>query len=60
VERAVDQKRRIGWCYDSQIDEGVTMEIAEYCRRYEGRERVWANVAWRSDESLTPRSDEST
>jgi LmbE family N-acetylglucosaminyl deacetylase len=56
VEGAVDQKRRIGWCYDSQMDEGVTTEIAEYCRRYDGRERVWVNAAWRADESSMPRS----
>jgi LmbE family N-acetylglucosaminyl deacetylase len=51
-DRAVERKRRIGWCYDSQINEAVTTEIAEFCRRYDGRERVWANAAWRADEVL--------
>ncbi len=48
VEDAVAKKRRVAWCYDSQIDEAATTEIAEFCRRFEGRERIWANAAWRS------------
>jgi LmbE family N-acetylglucosaminyl deacetylase len=48
VEDAVAKKRRVAWCYDSQIDEAATTGIAEYCRRFEGRERIWANAAWRS------------
>jgi len=48
VEDAVAKKRRVAWCYDSQIDEATTTEIAEACRRYEGRERLWANAAWRA------------
>lgn len=48
VEDAVVKKRRIAWCYDSQIDEAATTEIAEFCRRFEGRERIWANAVWRS------------
>jgi LmbE family N-acetylglucosaminyl deacetylase len=47
VGEAVARMRRVAWCYDSQINEAITGEIAEYCRRYEGRERVWANAAWR-------------
>jgi LmbE family N-acetylglucosaminyl deacetylase len=47
LEEAVVRMRRVVWCYDSQFDEAATREIAEYCRRYEGRERVWANAAWR-------------
>jgi LmbE family N-acetylglucosaminyl deacetylase len=45
-EEAVKFKRRVAWCYDSQIDEDVTLQVAEFCRRYEGRERLWANAAW--------------
>ncbi len=45
---AVAKKRRVAWCYDSQIDEAKTTEIAEFCLRHEGRERIWANAAWRS------------
>ena len=48
VEAAVAKKRRVAWCYDSQIDEAATTEIAEFCRRFEGGERIWANAAWRS------------
>jgi LmbE family N-acetylglucosaminyl deacetylase len=48
VEDAVAKKRRVAWCYDSQIDEAATTGIAEFCRRFEGRERIWANAAWRS------------
>jgi LmbE family N-acetylglucosaminyl deacetylase len=48
VEDSVAKKRRVAWCYDSQIDEAATTGIAEFCRRFEGRERIWANAAWRS------------
>jgi hypothetical protein len=48
VEEAVTKKRRVAWCYDSQIDEGATLEIAEACRKFEGRERIWASEAWRA------------
>jgi LmbE family N-acetylglucosaminyl deacetylase len=48
VDDAVAKKRRVAWCYDSQIDEATTTEIAEACRRFEGRERLWANAAWRA------------
>lgn len=49
VEDAVAKKRRVAWCYDSQIDEAATTGIAEFCRRFEGRERLWANAAWRAE-----------
>jgi LmbE family N-acetylglucosaminyl deacetylase len=48
AEDAVAKKRRVALCYDSQIDEAATMGIAEFCRRFEGRERIWANTAWRA------------
>lgn len=48
VEDAVTKKRRVAWCYDSQIDEAATSEIAEFCRGFEGRERIWANAAWQA------------
>gem|GEM_PF-6042353 len=44
------------WCYDSQIDESVTTEIAEFSRRYGGRERLWGNAAWRVDATLMPKA----
>lgn len=55
IEAAVLRKRRIAWCYDSQIDERVTAEIAEFSRRYGGRERLWGNAAWRGDATLVAR-----
>ena len=45
---ATDRKRRLALCYDSQVDTEVTEEIAGFCERYEGRERLWANPAWRA------------
>jgi hypothetical protein len=45
VEDAVARKRRVAWCYDSLIDETVTAEIAEFCRGYGGRERLWSVVS---------------
>lgn len=56
IEEAVLRKRRVAWCYDSQIDESVTTHIAELCRRYEGSERLWANAAWRADAALMPKA----
>jgi LmbE family N-acetylglucosaminyl deacetylase len=52
IESAVRRKRRVAWCYDSQLDEGATAEIAEFCRTYAGRERLWASAAWRGDNAL--------
>jgi LmbE family N-acetylglucosaminyl deacetylase len=52
VEDAVGRRRRIAWCYDSQIDESATAEIAGFCRRYEGRERMWGNAAWMAEATL--------
>ena len=49
IADAVQRRRRAAWCYDSQIDEGATTEIAEFCLRYQGQERLWANAAWRRD-----------
>jgi LmbE family N-acetylglucosaminyl deacetylase len=52
IAETVQRKRRAAWCYDSQIDEDVTTQIAESCRRYQGRERLWVNTAWRRDATL--------
>jgi LmbE family N-acetylglucosaminyl deacetylase len=46
ADDAVARKRRVAWCYDSQIDEATTLQIAEFCERYEGRQRLWVNAAW--------------
>ncbi len=56
IADAVQRKRRAAWCYDSQIDEDVTTEIAEFCLRYQGRERLWVNAAWRRETTLVPES----
>ncbi len=50
AEIAVAGKRRFALCYDSQIDDGEVTQIAEFSRRYGGRERLWANAAWRANE----------
>jgi hypothetical protein len=52
LEGAMIRKRRIAWCYDSQIDEAVTGQIAEFCRGYGGRERLWVNAAWLLQDQL--------
>jgi LmbE family N-acetylglucosaminyl deacetylase len=56
IESAVRRKRHVAWCYDSQIDEGATAEIAEFCRAYAGRERLWAGATWRGDGELMPQA----
>ncbi len=56
IAEAVQRKRRAAWCYDSQIDEAATTQIAEFCRQYQGRERLWANAAWQRDRTLMQES----
>jgi LmbE family N-acetylglucosaminyl deacetylase len=46
VEAAVKRKHKLGLCYDSQMDDAGVDQIAEFCRQYEGRERLWANREW--------------
>ena len=50
VAAAEVRKRRLALCYDSQIANDLASQIATFCRRYEGRERIWANAAWRVSE----------
>ena len=45
VEPFVERKARFCECYDSQIDSEDVCSIAEFCRRYGGRERIWAETA---------------
>ncbi len=47
VEARVARKRQLALCYDSQIDSETTEQIARFCERYGGRERIWVNGAWR-------------
>jgi LmbE family N-acetylglucosaminyl deacetylase len=53
VAGAVTRKRRLAWCYDSQIDEATTTLIAERCRVYAGREGLWGSAAWAASELNT-------
>lgn len=49
VTNAIDaeaRKYRATRFYASQINEGVMQDIANFCQRYGGRERLWANAAW--------------
>ncbi len=50
VEAAEQRKRRLALCYDSQIADDVATQIATFCHRYEGRERIWGNAAWCASE----------
>ncbi len=45
---AVASKRRMAECYDSQIDSEVTEQIARFCERYGGRERIWSDAVWQA------------
>ncbi len=47
VKEATVRKRDLALCYDSQIDSEVMEQIAQFCDRYKGRERLWMNHAWR-------------
>lgn len=46
VGDAVARKRKMALCFDSQIDDETVERIAQFCVRYDGRERLWANPAW--------------
>jgi LmbE family N-acetylglucosaminyl deacetylase len=50
VETAIQRKRRLALCYDSQIEDATAEGMAAYCGRFGGRERLWANTAWRASE----------
>lgn len=44
--RPAELKRRVALIYNSQIDTELADVIANFSRRYEGAERLWANDAW--------------
>jgi LmbE family N-acetylglucosaminyl deacetylase len=50
VEAAVKRKRRMALCYDSQIEDAMAEQMAAFCAQWGGRERLWANAAWRASE----------
>ncbi len=45
---AVQRKTHLLQCYDSQVDSDAVRAMAEFALRYGGRERLWANAAWRA------------
>ena len=52
VDEAVERKRRLALCYDSQIADEVAQQIAAFSVGYGGRERLWGNAAWRAADWL--------
>jgi len=52
---AIARRRRAAFCYDSQVDDAEVEAIAQFCKVYGGRERLWANPAWLAL-SLTPEA----
>jgi len=50
VEAAIKRKRRLALCYDSQIEDAAAERMAGCCAQHGGRERLWANAAWRDSE----------
>jgi LmbE family N-acetylglucosaminyl deacetylase len=48
TDPAITRKRKIAFCYDSQIDDATVDRIAQFCASYEGRERLWANASWQA------------
>ena len=47
IDEAIERKRQLAICYGSQIDGPIVEQIAGFCERYGGRERLWVNRAWR-------------
>ena len=50
---AIERKRKMALCFDSQIDNDAVEQIAGFCARYSGRERLWVNVAWQRSSVAT-------
>jgi hypothetical protein len=48
TDAAVRLKKKIAFCYDSQIDDTTVEVIANFCATYAGRERLWGNAAWQA------------
>lgn len=51
-----ERKFALAQCYPTQIDGEVAGQIADFCLRYGGRERLWANAAWQASELSTSMS----
>ncbi len=56
---AIGRKTKIAQCYDSQIDSDDVARIAQFSARYGGRERLWANVAWRESALLSHEENQA-
>jgi LmbE family N-acetylglucosaminyl deacetylase len=48
VGDAIDHKLSLISSYESQIDAATATQIAFFCERHAGRERLWANDLWRA------------
>ena len=46
--RPAEYKKRLALLYASQIDLAMADTIADFCHRYHGAERLWANDHWMS------------
>ncbi len=44
----VVRKVQMVQCYDSQIDSVVAQNVASFCLRYGGRERLWVSETWQA------------
>jgi hypothetical protein len=44
---AIAAKRRQALCFVSQLEDAEVERVAGFCAAYGGRERLWANDAWR-------------
>ena len=47
ADAAIASKRRQALCYVSQLADARVERVAAFSARYGGRERLWANAAWR-------------
>ena len=56
VSERIARKANVAERYDSQIDSDEVRPIGEFCAFYGGRERLWANSAWR-DADLCRRAE---
>ncbi len=59
-EERIASKTRMAECYDSQIDSAEARGIANFCTQYAGRERLWANAAWRESALAMPAGNEAS
>lgn len=48
ADEGVSRRRRMVLCYDSQLDEGATAEVAAFRGADSGLEPLWINAAWAS------------